>query len=220
MFRRKPSWQKHWVVETWQWSQIRQRHAEFVGAVWPAGISEEDLMSRQDPGAWGWDILWVALPGDLEETRKILAVLGQDRELWSSMGNRLVYTSLLGLPVEVGGRGSGTQDWRTTPQAARIIAEAWAAYLWSKQADDPSDSSNTATTVESYVLVGRDEVSGGEHFVRGEDGEPFQGTPGQIRAFFNKYFADIEREPRTYAVVAKRLTSDGPSEIEIGRGSK
>jgi len=87
-------------------------------------------------------------------------------------------------------------------------------------ANGPGNWSASAARVEPYILIGRDEVSGREDFVRGEDGEPFQGTLSEIRAFFDKYFDDIEREPRTYVVAARRPTSDGYAEIEIGRGSR
>jgi hypothetical protein len=73
---------------------------------------------------------------------------------------------------------------------------------------------------ETYVVLGRDEVSGGERFVRGEDGEPFSGTLDEVRAFFAKYFSDVEQEPRTYAVIARRMRQGGFEDVELGRGSR
>lgn len=137
-FRRKARWRDHWTIETWQWSDIKRQHPEFIEAIWPDGITDSELMSRQDPDAWGWDIVWsekdVHLNKELEKTREILAVLGEDRERWSKpdplFTNRQVYGSLLGIPVEAGGRGPGSMDWRTTEQAARTVAEGMAKMLW------------------------------------------------------------------------------------------
>jgi hypothetical protein len=118
-------------------------------------------------------------------------------------------------------------------------AEAFVAHYRDETGEEPvfggtDDSGNGKVTLdelkrliafyapraEIYVVLGRDEVSGGERFVRGEDGEPLSGTLDEVRAFYLKYFSDIASEPRTYAVIARRTSEEGSEEVELGRGSR
>jgi hypothetical protein len=71
---------------------------------------------------------------------------------------------------------------------------------------------------EIYAVVSTDEVTGRSFPVRGDDGNPFQGTLDEARAFVRKYMADMSDEPSTDAVFAVRVGTT--EKIELARGQR
>lgn len=117
LFRRKRRWQDHWTVETWA--------SEPSDAERARGVTQT---------FWGWDIAWTNWE-QLHGTEALMVSFGlMERGASDYGGPRLVYGSRAGLPDGLG--EPGKQDWRTTEQAARTVAETVAQYLWRREGHD------------------------------------------------------------------------------------
>lgn len=117
MFSQERRWQDHWIVETWSSEPTPEERARGVTQTF-----------------WGWDIAWRDWE-NLHAVDALASALGiVPRGASDYSGPRLVYGSRAGLPDGLG--EPGKQDWRTSEEAARLVGEAIAGYLWHREGND------------------------------------------------------------------------------------